>query len=206
MTIVSVKPGKDDDTKRVELSDGSLFSFKTCYLNAVFFDDTRYVSGAEISPGEEGCFRFASSCLRGEKAALRLISRAEQTGFGLGHKLEKAGYSRPCVNAVLARLRELGIVDDSRYARMWLQARLAHRAEGPRRLLAALRRRGISRQNAEEALRTVLSPAAEKILLDNYLKKERLSGTDETQAVVRVLKREGFSPGLIRDYRESGIF
>jgi regulatory protein len=200
MTIVSVKPGKDDDTRRLELSDGSLFSFKTCYLGAVFFDDTRYTAGTEISPGEEECFRFASSCLRGERAALRLVGRAEQTSFGLGRKLERAGYSRSCVNAVLAQLQELKVVDDSRYARMWLQARLSCKAEGPRRLLAALRRRGIDRRNAEAALRAVLSPAAERTLLDHYLKKNRLPET--TRDAARVLKREGFSPGLIRDYRD----
>ncbi|MDR2376847.1 MAG: recombination regulator RecX [Treponema sp.] len=201
MTIVSLKPGKSDDTRRLELSDGSLFSFNPCYLDAVFFDDTRYTAGVELSPGEEEQFRFASSCLRGERAALRLISRAEQTSFGLGHKLEKAGYPRSCVNAVLARLRELNIVDDSRYARIWLQARLGHRVESPRHLLAALRRRGISRQNAELALQTVLNPAAEKALLDSYLKKNRLPETGGTPDIARILKREGFSPDLIHSYR-----
>ncbi|MDR1443631.1 MAG: recombination regulator RecX [Treponema sp.] len=203
MTIVSVKNGKDADTVRLELSDGSLFSFKPCYLGAVFFDDSRYTPGAEISPGEEDGFRFASSCLRGEKAALRLVSRAEQTGFGLRRKLEKSGYSPSCVSAVLARLRELNIVDDSRYAQLWLQARLAHRAEGPRRLLAALRGRGISRQDAEAALQEVLTPAAEKTLLDTFLRKKRLSGDGGISKITIILKQEGFSPDLIRDYREN---
>jgi regulatory protein len=203
MTIVSVKPGKEDGTKRIELSDGSLFSFKSCYIDPVFFDDTRYTAGTELDPGEEERFRFASACLRGERAALRLVSRAEQTSFGLEHKLEKAGYSRACVNAVLARLRQLCVVDDLRYARMWLQARLGRRVEGPRRLLAALLRRGISRRNAEAALRAVLSPAAEKTLLDNYLRKNRLQETRITPDIAGILKREGFSPGLIRDYREN---
>jgi regulatory protein len=210
MTIVSIRPGKADDTRRIELSDGSLFSFKSCYLDTAFFDETRYMPGTEISPGEEESFRFASTCLRGEKAALRLIGRAEQTSFGLRHKLEKAGYPRSCVNAVLSRLRDLRVLDDSRYARMWLEARLVRGAEGPRLLLAALRRRGISRQDAEGALRRVLSPAVEKVLLDNFLQKKRLPQhgavvdvtVSATADTVRLLKREGFSPDLIRAYRE----
>jgi regulatory protein len=202
MTIVSVKNGKDEDTLRLELSDGSLFSFKPCYLGAVFFDDSRYLPGTEISSDEEENFRFASSCLRGERAALRLVSRAEQTSFGIRRKLEKAGHSPPCVNAVLSRLQELNIVDDSRYARLWLQARLAHRAEGPRRLLAALRSRGIPRQDAETALQTVLTPAAEQTLLDNFLRKKRLPDEGGLR-IIALLKQEGFSPELIRDYREN---
>jgi regulatory protein len=203
MTIVNIKPGKDGDTRRLELADGSLFSFKPCYLEAVSFDDSRYVPGTEISPDEEESFRFASSCLRGERAALRLVSRAEQTSFGLRRKLEKAGYSLSCVNAVLARLQELNIVDDSRYAQIWLQARLARHAEGPRRLLAALRSRGIPYRAAETALQTVLNPAAERTLLDNFLKKKRLLEGGSTSRIAAILKQEGFSSDLISDYREN---
>ncbi|MDR2747513.1 MAG: RecX family transcriptional regulator [Treponema sp.] len=201
MTIVAVKSGTGADIRRVELSDGSLFSFNICYLPAVFFDDTRYTPGREISPGEEENFRFASSCLRGEKTALRLVGRAEQTSLGLRRKLEKAGYSSASARAVLARLEELEIVDDSRYARLWLRARLAYKAEGPRRLLAALRQRGISRQDAEEALRDTLDPAEERTLLEKFLKKNRLSG--EEPDIGNILRGEGFSPSLIREYRES---
>jgi regulatory protein len=201
MTIVAIKSGTGADIRRIELSDGSLFSFKTCYLPAVFFDDAYYTPGREIAPAEEEGFRFASSCLRAERAALRLVGRAEQTGMGLRRKLERAGYSAPCARAVLARLEELGIVDDSRYARLWLQARLSGKAEGPRRLLAALRHRGIPRQDAEEALRAVLSPEAERTLLEKFLKKKRLSGAEPKTGAI--LRGEGFSPSLIQDYRES---
>jgi regulatory protein len=202
MTIVAIKSGAGADIRRLELSDGSLFSFKTCYLPAVFFEDSHYAPGAEISPDEEERFRFASACLRGEKAALRLISRAEQTGAGLTRKLEKAGHSPSCARAVLARLRELEIVDDSRYARLWLQSRLARKTESPRRLLAALHGRGIPRREAEGALRAVLDPAMEGALLEGFLKKNRLPGDYEKSTVRNILKREGFSPGLIRDYGE----
>jgi regulatory protein len=201
MTIVAVKSGSGADIRRIELSDGSLFSLKVCYLPSVFFDDDRYTPGREISPGEEESFRFASACLRGEKIALRLVGRAEQTSLGIVRKLQKAGYSPPCARAVLARLEKLGIVDDSRYARLWLQARLAGKAEGPRRLLAALRRRGISRQDAEETLRAVLDSAGERALLEKFLKKKRLSG--EEPGISNILRGEGFSPSLIREFREN---
>jgi regulatory protein len=203
MTIVTIKSGSGADVLRLELSDGSLFSFKSCYLPPVFFESTRYTPGTELSADEEGYFRFASSCLRGEKAALRLVSRAEQTSMGLTRKLEKAGHSAPCVKAVLARLRELEVLDDSRYARMWLQSRLSHRADGPLRLLAALRSRGIPRQDAEEALREALSPPVERALLERFLNKKGLPGDCGIPAVVGILRREGFSSALIRDYREN---
>jgi regulatory protein len=201
MIIVAIKPGTGSGILRIELSDGSLFSFKTCYLPSVFYAEDHYTPGLELSPHEEEEFRFASSCLRGEKTALRLVSRAEQTSQGLRRKLEKAGHSPSCARAVLARLGELGIVDDSRYARLWLQARLAYKAESPRRLLAALRGRGISRHDAEGVLREVLNPSAERALLEKFLQKNRLSGGESN--IGGLLRGEGFSPSLIREYREN---
>ncbi|MCL2128065.1 MAG: regulatory protein RecX, partial [Treponema sp.] len=95
MTIVSIKQDAGGELRRMELSDGSLFSFKTCYLPPVCEDESLCGPGAEgleISAAEEEGFRFASSCLRAEKAALRLIARAEQNVFGLARKLEKRGH------------------------------------------------------------------------------------------------------------------
>jgi hypothetical protein len=42
----------------------------------------------------------------------------------------------------------------------------------------------------------------EGALLEGFLKKNRLPGDYEKSTVRNILKREGFSPGLIRDYGE----
>jgi regulatory protein len=174
MTLVSIKSGSGEDLKRIELSDGSLFSFKTCYVSPVFFDDTHYVPGIGISADEAEAFRFAAACLRTEKAALGLVARAEQCVFGLSRKLERGGHPAASVRAVLARLTELEIVDDSRFARLWVQSRLNRRTDTPRKLLAGLCSRGIDRDVAEKALKTGLHFEAEKTLLYHYIEKNRL--------------------------------
>ncbi|GHV91700.1 hypothetical protein AGMMS50268_22030 [Spirochaetia bacterium] len=214
MTVISIKSGSGDDLKRIELSDGSLFSFKTCYVTPVFFDDTRYVPGTEISPDEAEAFRFAAACMRAEKAALGLVARAEQTVFGLSRKLERGGHPAACVRAVLARLSELEIVDDRRFARLWVQSRLNRRTDTPRKLLAGLCGRGIDRDVAEKALKAGLHPEAENALLNHYIEKNRLLGTSaggEITAADRSslkfkLKYEGFSPVIVQNFWEENDF
>ena len=207
MTVISIKSGSDPDLQRIEFSDGSLFSFKICYLPPVFFEDSRYVPGTEISTGEADAFRFAASCLRAEKAALGLVARAEQCVFGLSRKLEKGGHQASCVRAVLARLTELEIVDDRRFARLWLQSRLNRRADPPRKLLVGLRGRGIDRAVAEKALKSALHFEAEKALLERFIAKNRLFEGEPRAADISSLKfrlkREGFSPAVIQHFVEN---
>jgi len=194
MNIVSIKPGAEG-VSRVELSDGSLFSFKDCYCSP--YAAGSYVDGSEINAEEEETLRFASACLRAEKAALQLIARAEQNVFGLSGKLKKRKHESRCINAVIGRLCELGLLDDRRYARLWLESRISRQAASPFRLLAALRSRSIDRHDAEAALKETLNDEAERQLLERYVQKLQRKGIDDARALRYTLKNEGFSSSAI---------
>jgi regulatory protein len=216
MTIVSIKTGTGAELRRIELSDGSFFWFKTRYLPPVFIDEGLYTPGAaegrEISADEEAGFRFASACLRAEKAALRLIARAEQCLSGLSRKLQRRGHEPACVRAVIDCLVELELVDDWRFARLWLETRLGRRSASPRRLLAGLCARGIGRDEAETALKTVLDDETEWFLIRRFAVKRRrvrsaqaavtagVRAEDARRFLKFTLKSEGFSAAAIERF------
>ena len=219
MTIVSIKTEADGETKKIELSDGSFFSFKLCYLPTVFIEESLHTpawgEGREISEQEEEGFRFACACLRAEKIALRLIAHAEQNTFGLSRKLERRGFDSSCVKQVLYRLEELHILDDRRYVKLWLEARLSRRADSPRRLFSSLRVRGIDRDEAESGLNAALTPDAEWPLLLRYVKKLEKSKrfkkaahfsddgfANDARSLKFHLKSEGFSPQTVQRFFE----
>jgi len=60
--------------------------------------------------------------VRAEKTALRLIARAEQCTKGLTRKLTKRGFDANSINEVISNLTEKNLLNDSRYARYWIQA------------------------------------------------------------------------------------
>ena len=183
------------DQQRIELSDGSLFSFRICYLPQEVSSGAA-AEGAEISAAEEAAFRHASACLRAEKTALKLIARAEQTCFGLARKLEKRGHEAACVRAALARLADLRLVDDRRFAQLWLESRL-RLTRSPRRLLSALCGRGIDRGDAQAALKSILDDETEFAMLSRFAKKYSRM---QKQPVKYLLRSEGFSRQAIQKF------
>lgn len=146
---------------------------------------------------------FVSETIRAEKTALRLIARAEQCSAGLARKLQKRKFSPACINTVISSLTELKLLDDKRFARLWLESRL-RLTRSPRRLLSSLCGRGIDHDDAEAALKEVLDEETELAMLTRFAKKHLRKigkkGEDEKRNLKFLLKNEGFSPQIIRQF------
>ncbi|MDR2746379.1 MAG: RecX family transcriptional regulator [Treponema sp.] len=184
------------------MSDGSLFSLNPQYLPPEYRNEGYFCPEKDISANEERALRFASACCRAEKAALRLTARAEQNRAGLIRKLEQRGHEERCIKAVVTRLGGIGILDDSRYAALWIRARLNRGVCGPYRLIQTLMERGVNRHIALEARKTVLDFERETALLIRYLEKKGLLPEADPYLKQR-LKREGFSSVVLKAYWES---
>jgi len=140
-----------------------------------------------------------------EKAALRLIARAEQNTAGLRRKLEKRGYEPECIDTIIERLCTQNLLDDNRFARLWLESRLC-KTSSPRRLFIALCVRGIDRVDAEAALKNVLDNETEYTLLLRFAKKQmrkiNSKGEDANRSLKYLLRNEGFSAAAIQRFLE----
>ncbi|MDR2248001.1 MAG: RecX family transcriptional regulator [Treponema sp.] len=223
MTVVSVKTGGgtegDPLFRRVELSDGTLFSLKTVYLPPEYDVEMLFVPGRDLSGAEVESLHFAASCYRAERSALRLVARAEQCVSGLSAKLQARSFTASCVQAVLNRLCSLEVVSDERFALRWFRARLGRSggpAPSPRGLVVALCRRGIPRETAQKALRSLLTPDAERLLVKRYLAGQGKTMPGEAPAegwkgdstrdrfLRHALRHAGFSPAILDAMQEEG--
>jgi regulatory protein len=90
----------------------------------------------------------AAAC---ERAGLELLARREHSRRELERKLAARGFAPEVVAAVLADLEESGALKDARFAESFVRARAA-RGQGPERIRAELRERGVADARAEEAL------------------------------------------------------
>jgi regulatory protein len=149
---------------------------------------------------------IAAEYLKAEKSALNLIARAEQCSWGLKCKLEKKKYHNDVIQTVLDHLIKLNLVNDLRYAGLWLKSRIAKGTKGPRILSELLRVKGIDRETAEAALAASLPLETEAALLHRCLDKFRKKNPEnlaENKSTTRLfLKSEGFSTTAIDEYFE----
>ena len=154
------------------------------------------------------------------EAAARSLSGALRSRRSLEERLVAAGYPEAHVMAAVARLAEIGLIDDERYGKGLIEARDRSRQRGDRALLQELKRRGLDESlalrlleerssvggepspplsGASRADETTPGEGAEERAARSALSKIRLRGDDprrEAQRVAHALARRGFPSAL----------
>lgn len=86
--------------------------------------------------------------------AVGYLAARDRSKREIEQKLLQAGY-RPCtVEMVLYKLEREHLLNDANFARQWVEARSTHKL-GKNRIAQELRRKGISAEEAEEALSAI---------------------------------------------------
>jgi regulatory protein len=157
LTIDTIqRKGATGEAVRIQLSDGSFF-----VLHAEIFARTSLRAGSPIDPETRDDLLARSEHVLARIRALSLLSRAAQTRQGLTRKLQARGFSAPAVRYALARVTEMGYLNDREFADAWLRSRLAARRDGWTALRRGLMARGVARAVAEEALEEMYPGEAE---------------------------------------------
>jgi regulatory protein len=115
-------------------------------------------------------------------------------------KLARKGYSPQEIDAAVARLDELGYLNDLSFAEGLVRVRSASR--GPRALSAELARRGVGRAQADRALASYSDAlqlaSAMRIIERTYGKSEITEYREMLDRVGNRLLRLGFSTTIVR--------
>ena len=141
-------------------------------------------------------------------AALNFLSYRQRTGQEVRRKLVERGFSPQVVEAALARLAAVRLVDDEAFVAAYVRDRIAHRPMGVRRMIQELYLKGIAREVAlpviEETLRE--EETDERTLAERVVAKKRRTLTSKArdEAVLRRrlrdhLIRRGFDTRVAKD-------
>lgn len=102
---------------------------------------------------------------------------------------------------VVARMGELGYVDDEKFAAWWLEQRAAFRPKGPMALKIELAKHGVSRQIIESVLvgedRGSFQDAAKRVVVKKYAVWAKLPAMERKKKVYEHLARRGFDSDTI---------
>ena len=87
----------------------------------------------------------------GHEAALRLITSRERSAAELRERLRLKGFDREVVEAIIDRLQETGLQDDTRFAERFAAEATGARSMASHRVRGELMRKGIDRELAAVA-------------------------------------------------------
>jgi len=137
--------------------------------------------------------------------AVRALSTRSYSSAELRNKLRRRALKTGDVDPVISRLREIGYLNDERFAEMFTTLRVESDGFGRARVLSDLRARRVATPMAEKAVARAFAGKNEPEMIAAWIERRMPSVAagehtgDERQlaAAWRKLRRAGFSSGAI---------
>jgi regulatory protein len=164
-----------------------------------------WLGGEDAARGSTGRGNTApKEWFGGEEAAraacLKLLTSAPRTRAQLAAALRRRRVPDEIAESVLARFTEVGLIDDTAFARAWVESRHHSKGLARKALAAELRQRGISDGEVRAAVDS-LGPQDEMAAARRLVMK-RLAATRgrpmpaRARQLLGMLARKGYSAGL----------
>lgn len=159
--------------------------------------------GRTLSLEEQRALEEEDAVMRAKAKAMRYVARRARTTTEVRRKLREKDYEEPAIEAAVARLEELGYLDDASYAREYVQSRFRSKGYGPIRLRRELEQRGVDRHQIEDAMLLLEEDELLEAARAHARKRwPRLSDEDDLRRrrkkLQGYLRRRGFSYEVIR--------
>lgn len=140
-----------------------------------------------------------SDYVRAKSRALWLLDRYTYTERRLFEKLKQAGFGEKAASKAVARLKELGVINDNNLARQYAED-LSRRGISKRAAFSKLLQKGFDKNTVTSALET--TEFDEQNQLNTIIERKYAAklAAGETEKVYAALVRKGFS---YRDVREA---
>jgi regulatory protein len=135
--------------------------------------------------------------------ALRLLGGRAHSSGEIREKLRRRAEAPADTDAVLAKLKDAGYLDDQRFAENYAAARLENQGLGQSRVLRDLRQRRVAPQLAEQVTSKTYEGKDEVDLIEQFLQRKYrgkelgpfLSEEKNLASAFRRLRYAGFSSG-----------
>lgn len=192
MIIVSAEKQKKHLTRLVFADGGEILLDSSVCENHALRADT------EITEEKLNELKYESEYERAKERALWYLDRADRTEKALYQKLVTAGFDKRACAEVLSRLKELGLVDDRRFAENFA-GRCRDACVSPREAVSKMLAKGVPYEIAKAAADN--SDTDEEEQLRRLIEKKyarKLGEENGARKVYAALIRKGFSFSAVR--------
>jgi len=192
MKISSIKQQlKMRDRYSVYIDDTYSFSLSEAALM-----DSKLHSGMELTHEDVEAYKKLSLDDKLYNRALRYVAMRQRTVWEVSFYLERKGADAPLLQTILNKLSEVGLLDDEKYARAYINDRQLLRPTSRRKIIMELKKKRlpediVQRVLAEQADESDTNPE-QAALLDIITRKRRQSKYQDNQKLMQYLARQGF--------------
>ncbi len=192
MRITEIKPSK------LHLNEVYLSNGEKVLLDKVVCSENSLITQMELDGETVESLKFQSDYVRAKSRALWYLDRMDYSEKALFDKLVQKGFDKRASSAVIAKLVELGLLDDRRYGER-LAERLTEAGNSKRAAMQKMYSKGISYDLCRELLEE--TEVDEESALLRLIEKKyaaKLEDKDNYQKVYAALVRRGFSYSAVK--------
>jgi len=169
-------------------------------VGAAYLHEARLTVGVTLDEAAGDRLLLAARKIEAFDRAAAALGRRARSAHELERWLLQRGFEHADVADAVARLTEIGAIDDSQYARAFARSRALGKGMSRRRLTQELARRGVARPMADAAIADVMDEESvdERALLEAAARKKLsvLNGQDPDTVKRRLygyLARRGYA-------------
>lgn len=130
----------------------------------------------------------------GIQNSIRFIHYQPRTETEIQRKLEQQKLGEETILKVVSRLKEIGLIDDKKYAQSWVENHITNRPRSRRALAYELRQRGIDPQIIDEVTKPINDDEmAYRVALKQSRKLGKMGKEVFLQKMYRHLSQRGFN-------------
>lgn len=154
--------------------------------------ESRLHSGQEISREEVGEYKKLSADDKVYNQALRYVAMRPRTNWEMATYLERKGASPALSDQILSKLTNIGLLDDNKFAEMFVNDRRLLRPTSRRKLIAELRKKHVASNAIEKAVGSEQKDER-TALTEVVARKRRQAKYQDDLKLMQYLARQGFN-------------
>jgi regulatory protein len=207
MAIITALRAQVRKKNRVNVYLDGEFAFGLVLIEAI-----RLKIGQTLSEADIARLKGADQAETAYEKTLNFLSYRPRSEAEIRKYLKKKELAEPQADAIVARLRNAGLIDDKAFAELWVENRTTFRPKGKRALKYELRAKGVPAKEIDKALENVDdSQAAQQVAATRAAKlmRSKLTKQEFKKKLGDFLARRGFdyetiSDAVERAWREQG--
>lgn len=160
-------------------------------LSADTLLDERLVPGQEVDEQQLKAYKKLSADDKAYGLALAYVARRLRSKWELTDYFRRKGYDEALSEQILQRLERLGLVDDEKFARAWVNDRRLLKATSKRRLVQELRAKRIADDITESVLAEDETDERQ-VLRELVERKRKQTRYQDDLKLMQYLARQGF--------------